>query len=367
MNKNMLKILIACVACTLIMSASVFAHEELPDELVEVTVTATNGGRVYCDGDNWSALTGLEMEMGTEITLEATEHRGKFVYWKDELSNKIVSDNPIYTLTLTGDINLTAFFLPDSTMGTYGYVTFADINGRIYLSNYAVGDSAKAPNLSWVENPGYELTGWDSDGWKNVEVGEIHLVRTVYEKKDVTFSLEVEGGIAEPARSSYSYDSAVLLTADLADIPEGKVFAGWEINGEVVSYDKSFGFRMACDTVAKAVYADEAPQKLPITAIIDVDTDVYSKGVSVLTLRNVPSGAEVVESGILFAYGEGSALTLDNTSATRVKAIGNERVGMYRYNKNLGAGAKLRAVSYIVYKSEGTLYVAYSGEKTITG
>ena len=360
------KFLIPVIIIALILISSVSAHEELTPATVEVTVTATNGGRVYCNGENWSALTGFEAERGTEITLEAMEHHGKFAYWKDEISNKIISDNPTYTFTLTGDVNVTAFFLPDSTMGTYGYVTFADINGRIYLSNYAIGDGTKEPNLSWVDNPGYNLVGWNTDEWKNIEAGEVYLVRTVYERKDSVYTLEVNGGIAEPALSEYHYDDVVIVTADMALVPAGKVFAGWAVDGEIVSYDKAFGFRMACDMVVEAVYESEAPEKMPVTAIIDTDTEIYDKGVSVLTLRNLPSEAKLVESGILFAYGEGEALTLDNGSATRVKALGGEAGGMYRYNKNLGSGAKLRAASYIIYRMDGKLYVSYSEEKTIT-
>lgn len=343
------------------------AHEELPEATVEITVTATNGGRVYCDGDNWSALSGLEMERGAEITLEAYEHRGKFVYWKDEISKKIISDDPTYTFTLIKDVNITAFFLPDSLLGTYGYVTFADINGRIFLSNYVTsGDSAKEPDTSWVENPGYDLVGWNSDAWENVEAGEILLVRTAYEKKDVSYSLSVTGGIAEPSLDEYSYDEAVVVTADMALVPQGKVFAGWKVNGEFVSGAKAFGLRVACDTEVEAVYADEAEEILPITAVIDADTEVYSLGVSILTLRNIPNEYELVETGILMAYGKGDKLTIDSESVTIAKALGNEKNGMYRYNKNLGAGATLRVTPYAIYEFDGDLYITYGTEKEIT-
>ncbi|MDO5479481.1 MAG: hypothetical protein Q4G23_10015, partial [Clostridia bacterium] len=212
-------LIITVVALLMIfaMTYAISAHEELADATLEITVTATNGGRVYCGDDNWSALTGLEMERGSVITLEARENRGKFAYWKDEISKKIISDDPTYTFTLINDVNITAFFLPDNILTSYGYVTFADINGRIYLSNFvADGASAKEPDTSWVENPGYDLIGWDSDEWENVPAGEILLIRTEYEKKDVTFTLSVTGGVAEPDASEYAYDDAVIITADMS-------------------------------------------------------------------------------------------------------------------------------------------------------
>ncbi len=363
----MKKMILAIMALVMMFPAiGTSAHEEVEIKKVEVTVTATNGGRVYCDGENWSALTGLELDRGTEITLEAVENRGRFVYWKDGISGKIVSDEPTYTFTLIDDVDIMAFFVPNNIMESYGYVTFADINGRIYLSNYAAGSSAKEPDTSWVNNPGYDLTGWDSDDWKDVAPGEIHLIRTVYEKKDDTYLLEVKGGAAEPALAEYSYDDTVVITADMADVPQGEYFAGWKLNGALASYDKAFGFRMGADTVAEAVYGASEPEELPIAAIIDVDTEIYDGGVSFIMLRNLPSGAELIESGILFAYGEGDPLTIDNASATKVKALGKASKGMYRYNKSLGTGVKLRAAAYMIYRIDGTLYVTYGEEKAVT-
>ena len=343
------------------------AHEELQDATLEITVTATNGGRVYSGDDNWSALTGLEMERGSVITLEARENRGKFVYWKDEISQKIISDKPTYTFTLIDDVNITAFFLPDNILTSYGYVTFADINGRIYASNYAEGDSFNEPDTSWVENPGYELVGWDSDEWKDVSAGEILLIRTVYEKKDVTYELSVTGGTCNPLLSEYEYDEFVEIVADMAAVPQGKVFAGWMINGEMISTSEQFGLRMGCNAEVQAVYADEETEASPHVAIIDVDKEAFSKGVSILTLRNIPDGYEVVESGILMSYGKsGDALTIDTSSVIKAKALEDGNRGMYRYNKNLGTGTVLRAVPYVIYRLDDTLYITYGTEKEIT-
>ena len=97
--KKSIFVIIALVMILLI-GAQASAHEELPDAMLEITVTATNGGRVYCNDENWSALSGLEMERGTVITLEAMENKGKFVYWKDEISKKIgMSREEIFRLS----------------------------------------------------------------------------------------------------------------------------------------------------------------------------------------------------------------------------------------------------------------------------
>ena len=366
----MKKIIICMLAFLLAIPTGLlcFAMEELPEATLEITVTATNGGRVYCDGDNWSALTGMEMERGTEITLEAMEHRGKFVYWKDELTGKIVSEEETYTFTLINDVNITAFFLPDSQLSSYGYVTFADVNGKILLSNYvADGGKAKEPDVSWIENPGYELVGWDSDAWEEVLAGDILIIKTEYEKKDVTYTLSVTGGAASPALEEYGYDDAVVLISDMALVPQGKVFAGWMINGELVSGDKSFGIRMGSDVVAEAVYAEEASESEVYTEIIDVDLDIYSIGVSILTIRNLPDNCEIAESGLLMSYGSGSdRITIDTASVVKGKSNTNSNLAMYRYNKNLGSGATLRAVPYVIYKCDGELYITYGTEKTIT-
>ncbi|MBR6719391.1 MAG: hypothetical protein IKL74_00590 [Clostridia bacterium] len=360
--------IISLLTMILVMGMASSAHEQLQDATLEITVTATNGGRVYRGDDNWSALTGLELSRGTEITLEAIENKGKFVYWKDEISNKIISDDPTYTFTLIKDMNITAFFLPDNYLASYGYVTFADINGRIFRSNYvADGAAANEPDVSWVENPGYTLVGWDSDEWKNVSAGEILLIRTEYEKKEVSYELSVTGGSSDPLLSEYEYDELVTIVADAALIPQDKVFAGWNVNGEKVAYSKIFGIRMGCNVEAEAVYAEEECENLPLVAVIDVDTEVYSNGVSILMMRNIPEEYEVVESGMLMAYGTSEdALTIDSASVTVAKALDNSHRGMYRYNKNLGTGATLRVVPYVIYKTDDTLYITYGTEKRIT-
>ncbi len=347
-----------------------FADSELSSKTVSVSVAAlNNGGMVYRGDHNWS-YTERELARGTVITLEAREMGGVFLYWRDETNTdktRILSTDMTYTFTVIDSVKISAVFLSDAHLTGQGYVAFLDTNGRIYREQGVLdGEEADNPDVSFIDNSGYTFTGWDSDAWKNVEDGEIYLIKTEYEKKDTVYEVKVTGGIKEPYLTEYEYDDEVVITLDKGEIPKGKKFAGWSVNGEVISQDECFAIKVGCDMEIEAIYDDEEAEKKPLAAIIDADAASSANGASFLTARYVPEGFELIESGILFASGsyEGD-MVFDNYSVTKAKSFSKEKNGMFRYNKVMAEGMSVRAVPYVIYEYDDTLYIAYGSEKTI--
>lgn len=370
MKKIFVLILTLSLILTLVPFSAAGAHDELQSKRVSITVAAlNNGGMVYKGTSNWS-YTDREIDRGTVLTLEAKEMGGTFLYWRDDTVNgkeRILSFDTTYTFTVIDPVKISAVFLSEAHLTGKGYVTFSDVNGRIYLEQSVNAEnSANSPVVSSIDNAGYSYVGWDSEAWKNVEEGEIYLIKTEYEKKDNTYSVAVEGGVAEPFKETYEYDDAIFITLDKGMIPQGKKFAGWSVNGKTVSFNENMSLRVGCDMEIEALYEEEESEKLPITAIIDADEEAASNGASFLTARYVPDGYELIESGILFASGSYTGdMLLDKVGVTKVKAYDDSKEGMFRYNKLIANGMSVRAVSYIIYEFEDALYVTYSDEVTI--
>ncbi len=371
MKKIMVLVLTLALFLASVPFAGLAAHDTLSDKTVSVTVAALNGGgKVYCGDYNWS-YTDRTIERGTEITLEARETTGKFLYWRDDTytdKERILSTELTYTFTVINNFKISAVFLAPVHLEGKGYVTFSDINGRIYLEQgVEAGDRADAPSVSFIDNSGYSIAGWNSDAWKNVESGEIYLINPAYEKKENTYAVNAEGGMLEPSKVNYSYDEEVKVTLDKGAIPMGKKFAGWKINGEIVSLNETLRVKVGSNMNIAAAYEIEEAEVLPKTSIIDVSTEAAANGASFLAYRFLPEGYDLIESGFLFAPDsyEGD-LILDQGSVTNVRAYGNAKDGMFRFNKLIAGGMGVRAVSYIIYKYNDTLYITYSAEKTIT-
>ncbi len=370
MKKIAIWILSLSLIITLVPFGVSAAHDELSSKRVSVSVVALhNGGKVYNGTSDWS-YTDRELNRGTVITLEAREMDGQFLYWRDDTVNgneRILSFDTTYTFTVIDSIKISAVFLSETYLTDKGYVTFSDVNGRIFLGQGVNdGNSANSPSISAIDNAGYSYVGWDSDEWKNVEGGKIYLIKTEYEKKDYTYTVAVEGGLAEPLKEEYEYDDEILITLDKGEIPKGKKFSCWNVNGEAVSFDESFSLKVGCDMEIEAVYGEGETEILPAVSIIDASSEAAENGASFLMTRYVPEGYELVESGILFASGtyEGDVV-VDNYSVIKVKSYSTNKNGMFRYNKVMAEGMSVRAVPYIIYKYEDTLYVAYGSEKTL--
>lgn len=358
----------------LVVTFSVCA-EETPLDVTRLTlnVSGSPGGKVYRidtpSPQNYTTRIGAEIMLGTEIKLEARETTGTFMYWKEFSptgKDRVLSYDPVLTMTLLqNNLNLQAMFQPPlNEASPSGYVTFFDSANKVLTSGQVPeGTSAREPTASTLLSAGYEFSGWDTDAWKSAVGGEFLFVRACYEKKDVAFTVDVSGGSIRPEKDTYAYDEKIYLTAD--EPAPGKVFAGWLVNGEQVSFTKNVSLYVACDLTAEALYADEgdAPTPTVLSAMLDASCDAVNGAASFLTLRNVPADCELVESGILTAAGNYTgALTVSSTAVRRTRTYGTERFGLFRYNRNLGEGKSYRARAYVIFKKEGSLYVAYSRE-----
>ena len=208
----------------------------IPSYTITVSADPNNGGTVLGGG------TYLE---GAICALTASPNTGYiFVNWTK--NGAVVSSNPSYSFTVTGNATYVAHFIvqtnnytitasPDPTVG--GSVTGA--------GNYEQGTVC---TLTAVSNTGYDFVNWTKNN--QVVSTDSSFSFTVTENASyvahfsiITFTISVssdpmEGG-SVTGGGTYDYGSLVTV---VATPNEQYMFLNWTENGEVVSQESSYSF-----------------------------------------------------------------------------------------------------------------------------
>lgn len=150
-------------------NAEYVAHFALPFS-VSVTIDPSESGSVLGEG---------EYDYGTTCTLSAIPNDGYvFLKWTDSSGN-VVSNEPTYSFTVTGDVNFTAIFeaLPNGVyIGTGGSATLAALPSMVYFrysisqqiyTQSEIGEAMEIVNLSF-----------NNEGAENTRYFEIYMVNT---------------------------------------------------------------------------------------------------------------------------------------------------------------------------------------------
>ena len=171
-------------------------------------------------------------------------------------------------------------------------------------------------------------------------------------------------------KGKYTYGSYVTVTAE--DI-EGKEFAGWYINGTLVSYDKAYSFYVTGNVALEARYSDTAVVKEPvITLLVSERKDMANGKQSVILTASwsADSSYTFVGAGIILSQNADAELTLENVDGKNVvktdtRLTSNE--GTYAYTLTLGTTAKLKdvyAVAYFTFIKDGKVVTIYTAVQT---
>lgn len=162
---------------------------------------------------------------GQSVTLKATPAEGySFVGWYQE-PNK-VSDNPTYTFTATGAINLTArfqrqWFTVSFTAGTGGSVS--PTSARVQYG----GEASSTATAS----AGYTFSGW-SDGTKTAKLTVTNVTANAtytaeYTTNTYTVTYVKGTGIATISKTSEVVSWGANATGCTATVTAGYTFDGW--------------------------------------------------------------------------------------------------------------------------------------------
>lgn len=317
-----------------------------------------------------NSITNVPYEIGTQFTLKAIPGDGfTFLYWVNS-EGRVLTDNLTYNFYLGDNLTIKAVFC--KTENSNAYVIFRDRGNTILKATSADSEGYIDVPTNLIDYAGYTFIGWyDADGNKyEEENGRIKVngnaAITIYAKykadTETVYTVTVDG----IEKGKYTYGSYVTITAE--DI-EGKEFAGWYINGTLVSYDKAYSFYVTGDVALEARYSDTAVVKEPvITLLVSERKDIADGKQSVILTASwsADSSYTFVGAGIILSQNADTALTLENVDGRNVvktdtRLTSNE--GTYAYTLTLGTTAKLKnvyAVAYFTFIKDGKVVTIYT-------
>ena len=160
------------------------------------------------------------------------------------------------------------------------------------------------------------------------------------------------GEITSGAKDSYAYGDSIIVTAGPA--PEGKSFAGWYLDGVLVSTAEVYGRVIDRDLALEARFEDQPVEVKPTVVASSTprvpvaNSDNYKTSLSVSW--SVPQGYALVEAGIYRAYA-GSMPTAEKLLSKGTKKVSTLKNanGVYKLNVTMGSNKNVYGLYYIGY------------------
>ena len=309
------------------------------------------------DFENWGKTKNGESYVSTDkITLKTSSTaENKFMYWKDDNSNRILSYEESYLFEVGSGKSISAVFASanDSAM-----VVFKNANGIIYGADFG-GSVPQNPYMY-----GYKFSGWYKDGEKtslkagdSVDANEDTTYIAGFGKEETAYKITVNGKV-----TTYSYNDKVTVIADAEK--DGKAFSYWAKDGKAASYDMQYSFYASADSVLEAVYEGSVENKNVLVMANPVMAD--ETRIAFFAERNISSEYEIIETGILM--GTAGDLNLDSTGIIKAVAKSKTAQGQFTVRKaKASAGETWHARAYVIYRNTaGNAQTIYSNEVSMT-
>lgn len=334
-------------------------------------VTSANGsGRIMYDTSDYSSHTG-EHDVGSEFELEAEAEGGSvFLYWVDERSGRIVSEESRYSFILGTAMTLSAVFKEDTDPAL---VMFIEKNKKLH--KWSADNEGTVPNDPFIM--GYTFDGWKKDGESRISsyrggdviaagtISEDAIFRAQHTLNAETYTVTIINGVGAES-GVYQYNTKISLTP--AEAVSGKKFAYWRRDGQIVSYNESYTFYVASsETTVEAVYEDlgSSTAVQPVLIIsepvfVEKTEKEYEK-YAFFAERNLPEQYTLIEAGIIMASGlaEESSLSL-STYTQKAVSTSKSKSGQYTVRKSIPEGEKWTARAYMIYKDGDNVITMYS-------
>lgn len=354
-------------------------------EKEKVTITALvmdGNGKVSIDDSTPSNLANEASYVGTMATLKAIPNDGyRFAKWTTLTdTSTIVSTDPTFTFrTGTGQYQYIAWF--EKVVEDQVTVTFRNSVTDTVMEMQTVkkGSDITPPVPSVYANKTFD--GW-YDGDKKVELVEGKIFNVTsdmtlearYKVTETTYTVKVENGTISGTSNTEvqrKFDDPVTVVANKPE--ENMNFAGWSIDGSIVSYNATYTFYVKGNTTITATYT-EAPVEAKPTVFIDPNVVQFDQGAGSGNLyklqfvirSNIPEnvGYTPVKCGIVFRKADvlnSDELSINGTNVT----VGGKTdiTNIYTYTaviSKLPAGQVVSARGYVTYMKNGVTETIYT-------
>ncbi|MBQ6708576.1 MAG: InlB B-repeat-containing protein [Clostridia bacterium] len=302
---------------------------------------------------------------GTPVVLkaEATVNNAEFLYWADA-NGRIVSTKAEYSFILVADTKLEAVYSEGTESDTYKVIFVDGVTNKI-LETQTVTANTRAQKPTLINHEGYKFTKYS----ESLNITKDTVIYAEYETANEKYTVTVknEKGTLNPT-GEYEYNTRVTVSLKETEIPEGKYFAGWTLDGgnTVASYELAYTFYVYGNAEVEALFADMETEKI---STVTISTNKTENAVAFMVTREITEGEFFLSSGLLITKDKANAtedtLTLDNESENEeiknFTTIKNDKSGQYKLTVSSTSGAEYYARGYIVYKdADGKIQIKYT-------
>lgn len=205
-----------------------------------IVVNTTTGGEVSGAGS---------FDYNSKATVVATAQTGyNFLGWYE--SDKLVSDSPTYSFTVTANRNLTAKFAADKHSITTNATAGGTVSGA---GNYDYNSNI---SVKATPNTGYDFTGWYENGGKVSDSQSYNFVVKGNRVLEARFAINrfnvivnAQTGGAASGSGAYDYNTNCTVRATVGS---NYTFAGWYEGTTKVSSSAEYTFKVLKETVLEA-------------------------------------------------------------------------------------------------------------------
>jgi hypothetical protein len=233
----------------------------------------------------------VEYEVGDVVTVTAQDNLGKFLYWVDISTNKIISYNYSLTFTVATNISYRALFAPVDEDGfTVTYLNKE--KGFIFSEFVDYSEGFEIPEPSPL--PGFTFTGWDKTYQEVMAAHDNVVVSPVYQVNPGVYTVDITNSYGVSGEGEYNAYSIATITAYDRD------FSYWKDgNDQIVSYDRNYSFYINYNAVFTAVYGMPVPALKAATRITTFNKDYSNNRLTFYAERSVNYELNVIQSGII--------------------------------------------------------------------
>ena len=305
-----------------------------PDTFTSITILPEVGGAVTVEGDY---ETVDEVEVGTKITATAIPDDGyTFAYWRNA-AGKWLSSEVTETFTVNTNTGVIAVFeeIPKDS-DTEVPVYFYNGNGNL-IESKKVEKGSEFVSVK-IANP--SLTGFVFDKWSiddNTIINALTRAVALYNDSEEVYTVKVGETVVA---SDKKYEDIVTVTSS------DNNFSYWKLGNNIVSYDKTFSFRIY-GNVALTEVCEGAKKAQPAVAL-DVIGEDYFLGYT------IPAGYTKIEAGILFSKSGIPTVKNFYSKAT-------EKTGSGQFTAKSSGNGETVARGYLIFKNpDGNIRVMYT-------
>lgn len=313
-----------------------------------------------------SRYTNIAVPIGTEIILRAERKNDveTFLYWYNIYTDRVISYEKTIKFKMTEKTQIYAVFI--SPLEGYHYVVYLNYAGSILTSgDVKLGNIVTPPQNMTL--PGFTFVSWDKSIGEVTTSEGIVIVKPLYTLNQTNYTVGFTNTENVEGAGTYNNYDTVSIKADAKD-SAGNTFSCWKkSDGEIISYERNYTFRINYSETFTAVYGDDVTPE-PITRISNIVTDASDRKITFFAERSVPDGYTLLSHGILISSSASTPMILatvtlgESAAVKRGSGISNEPCGTYALSKaKATSGTIYYARSYAVCEdSAGTQYIFYS-------